>query len=281
MEIALYITGHVSREKEERIREGVMPARVFYAAPDIRAAEPVLWLGEEGLALAGRGLVLRGDLADYAPRARAQNLRTELLLRACRIKDMPEPMTVCDATAGLGEDSFVLAAAGHTVEMYEKDPVIAALLSDALDRAGNDPELAPIAARMRLREGDSIRLLRARSGQGAEPDDPDISGGRDRAPDVVYLDPMFPAKKKRSLTGKKMQLLQLLEMPCEDEEELLAAAEAANPAKIVIKRPLKGPFLGGARPDHSIEGKNIRYDVIQCALKRQAPGTDIRSRNDC
>ena len=40
-----------------------------------------------------------------------------------------------DATAGFGEDSLLLAAAGYNVELYEYDPVIAALLRDALRRA--------------------------------------------------------------------------------------------------------------------------------------------------
>ncbi|MBQ4243593.1 MAG: class I SAM-dependent methyltransferase, partial [Clostridia bacterium] len=35
-----------------------------------------------------------------------------------------------------------------------------------------------------------------------------------------------------------------------------------HPHKIVIKRPLKGPFLAGRKPDYSLQGKAIRYDCI-------------------
>ena len=40
------------------------------------------------------------------------------------------------------------------------------------------------------------------------------------------------------------------------------AAVSAGPRKIVIKRPLKGPFLAGRKPDYSITGKTIRYDCL-------------------
>ena len=84
----------------------------------------------------------------------------------------------------------------------------------------------------------------------------------DFAPDVVLLDPMFPQRQKSSLVKKKFQLLHSLESPCANEEELLDAARAAGPKKIVIKRPAKGAFLAGIKPDYSLEGKKIRYDCI-------------------
>jgi HlyD family secretion protein len=48
----------------------------------------------------------------------------------------------------------------------------------------------------------------------------------------------------------------------EDEEELLQAAREACLRKVVIKRPLKGPYLGGVKPSHSLRGKVVRYDVV-------------------
>ena len=44
--------------------------------------------------------------------------------------------------------------------------------------------------------------------------------------------------------------------------ELLDAALAAHPRKVVIKRPPKGPYLAGKKPSYSLTGKAIRYDVI-------------------
>ena len=53
-----------------------------------------------------------------------------------------------------------------------------------------------------------------------------------------------------------------METPCENEAELLEAAFDASPRKIVIKRPAKGAFLADKKPNYSIEGKAVRYDVF-------------------
>ena len=166
---------------------------------------------------------------------------------------------VVDATAGLGEDSLLLAAAGFEVTLYERDPVIAALLADALGRAANDPQLRGIVARMRLVEGDSVSALRA------------LAASDGATPDVVLLDPMFPERRKSAAVKKKFQLLHRLERPCDDEAELLAAAIAARPRKVVIKRPPKGPWLADIRPSYQIRGKAIRYDVIVPPPTQAAP----------
>ena len=200
---------------------------------------------DEGLALVGDGMVLRADFARLLPRLRADRLGRELLVRAARVRGVEAP-TAVDATAGLGEDSLLLAAAGFTVTMFEKDQVIAALLRDALERAANDSRLAGVAAHMTLVEGDSVSGLC------------DLGF----SPDVVFLDPMFPERTKSAAVKKKFQLLHHLERPCDNEGELLDAALAARPRKVVIKRPPKGPWLAGVKPSHSIAGKAVRYDVI-------------------
>lgn len=199
----------------------------------------------DGLALAGGGMVLRADFSALLPRLRPDRLGRELLVRAARVRGVEAP-TAVDATAGLGEDSLLLAAAGFTVTMFEKDPVIAALLRDALERAAANPELAPVAARMTLVEGDSVAGLR------------DLGF----SPDVVFLDPMFPERTKSAAVKKKFQLLHHLERPCDNEAELLGAALTAHPRKVVIKRPPKGPLLAGAKPSYQVAGKAVRYDVI-------------------
>ena len=81
-------------------------------------------------------------------------------------------------------------------------------------------------------------------------------------PDVVYLDPMFPARTKSAAVKKKFQLIHHLEAPCQNEGALLAAAISAGPRKVVVKRPAKGPHLAGVKPSHSLAGKAVRYDVI-------------------
>lgn len=204
---------------------------------------------ERGLALVGDGMELCGDFARLLPRLRYDRVGRELLVRAARIKGLAHP-TVVDATAGLGEDSLLLAAAGFEVTLCERDPVIAALLADTLERAAQDERLVGYAVHMHLVPGDAIETL----------------AKLDEVPDVVFLDPMFPEKRKRAATNKKLQLFQQLESPCADEEALMAAALAARPRKVVVKRPLKGPYLADVKPSSSLAGKVVRYDVIVPAV---------------
>ena len=210
-----------------------------------------LKVSRDGLSLMRDGMELRPDFAEMLPRIKQGALQREMLVKAARVKGVEAPRAV-DATAGLGEDSLLLAAAGFTVTLCEADPVIAALLEDALARASAHEVLGPIVERMHLVAGDSrIALERAGASTGAQPD-------------VVYLDPMFPGRTKTAAVKKKFQLIHGLERPTEplDEESLLQAALAAHPRKVVIKRPVKGPYLAGVKPSHAIAGKAVRYDCI-------------------
>ena len=212
---------------------------------------------ERGLVLAGDGMELYPDFDSLLPRVRPDRLSGELLVKASRIKGLTAPR-VFDATAGLGEDSFLLAAAGFEVTLCECNPVIAALLEDAFARAEQDERTAAIASRMHLAKDDSIALLYRIAASDGEP-----------GPDVVYLDPMFPARQKSAAVKKKFQLLHHLERPCANEGELMEAALAVRPRKIVVKRPPKAPHLADIKPSHALEGKAVRYDcIVPAQLKR-------------
>lgn len=205
----------------------------------------VVSVGHDGLVLEHDGLQMRADLATMVPRVRKDRLGRELLVKAAKIKGYDGPLRAVDATAGLGQDALLLAAAGFETVLFEQNPVIAALLADSLERAAGIPELAEAIARMHFFEGDSIAQLHQ----------------MEQAPDVVLLDPMFPERRKSASVKKKFQLLHLLELPCADEGELLSAAFAAHPRKVVVKRPPKGPYLAGVKPSYSLDSKAVRYDV--------------------
>ena len=196
----------------------------------------------DGVSLMGYGMRYRGDFSEMLRRLTGGRLAHEMLAHIAKTKK--ENPTAIDATAGMGEDSILLAASGYTVTMFEQNPVIAALLRDAMRRGADDPELAPILARMHLYEEDSTKSA------------PLLC----RDADLVYLDPMFPARQKSGLIGKKLQLIQKLEQPCTAEETLWQMAVALHPGKIVVKRPLKGPVLAGKVPGYTVKGKAIRYD---------------------
>ena len=248
------------------------------------------------LYLQGGGMQLCVDFSGEARRLRPDALARELLVRAARVRGACAPVVV-DATAGLGEDALLLAAAGAQVYMFEKNEVIAALLADGISRAleggcdkaeggalggapggvcegameGGGAEkksaalVAQAASRMHLSVADSVSALRAIAGArcGCAGMSGEAAGAQANInPDVIYLDPMFPARSKSAAVKKKFQLLHKLELPCENERELLEAALLTSAKKVVIKRPLKGAFLADVRPSYSLKGKAVRYDVI-------------------
>lgn len=212
----------------------------------IKDTDVVLSYTKEGVSLESDGQRLIGDFSYLKKRLLHNNLSHEMLIKAAKVKNIDYTPVIFDATAGMGEDSLLLAAAGFNVKMFERDIIIAALLKDTLRRAKEDDELREIVERMELIEGDSIKKM----------------GLLGITPDVVLLDPMFPQRQKSGLVKKKFQLIHHLEKPCEDEEELLKAAIDTKAKKIVVKRPAKGPNLSGIKPSYVIEGKTIRYDCI-------------------
>lgn len=196
----------------------------------------------KGVSLSGFGLSYQGDFENMLHRVTNGRLQHEMLAKA--VKTDQENLKAIDATAGMGEDSLLLAACGYQVTLYEQNPVIAILLKDALRRAKKNTVLKDIVSHMQLVEGDSIEHLNKRL-------DP---------VDVIYLDPMFPGRQKSGLINKKLQLIQKLEPPCSKETALFDAAMAAQPSKIIVKRPLKSPYLDERVPSYSLKGKAIRYD---------------------
>jgi len=169
------------------------------------------------------------------------------LSRACGIKQNTRP-SIIDATAGLGQDAYVLAGLGCKVLCIEQHPVLAALLSDGLSRAETaDPWLVDIVGRMELIQGLSETILMK---QHAE---------------VVYLDPMYPHQqnRKKAKVKKAMQLFREFPGTSSDEQALLNAALSAATDRVVIKRPDWASVIADSKPSYVVPGKNHRFDVYK------------------
>lgn len=177
--------------------------------------------------------------------------KKEAIARAIGLKGQ-DSLQVLDATAGLGRDAFVLASLGCVVAMIERSAVVAALLQDGLDRAAVDLTLASwLPTRMQLCHGVAKDLLG--NWQNIQPPK--------TRPDVVYLDPMFPHRKKSAAVKKDMRLFQQLLGPDEDADLLLEPALALAKKRVVVKRPSSAPFLAGKKPHIEMSGKANRFDV--------------------
>ena len=156
-------------------------------------------------------------------------------------------LKVLDATAGLGRDAFVLASLGCQMQLIERSPAVAALLADGLQRAALHPELGSwLSQRMQLHHGIASELM---------------ANWQHDKPDVVYLDPMFPHRKKSALVKKEMRLFQQLLGPDEDADALLQPALDLAQKRVVVKRPAGAPYLAARKPQLELEGKANRFDV--------------------
>ncbi len=161
----------------------------------------------------------------------------------------PGTGTVLDATAGFGQDAFLLALAGCVVTAVERSWVVAKLLRDGLRRAWADAAVAAaLGGRLRVVEADARHVLREM-----------VSGGGPR-PDVVYLDPMYPPRRKSAEVRKEMRVLRAVVGDDSDAGELLGAARRAARRHVVVKRMRLAPELapGVLR---SYVGRTTRYDV--------------------
>lgn len=148
---------------------------------------------------------------------------------------------VFDATAGLGGDAALFASRGLQVVAFERNAAVFALLEDALKRA--QERVPEPTARIALHYGDARTAL-----------------GRLPPMEVVYIDAMFPHKRKRSAaTRKELRMLQDLVGRDDDVADLLQAARAAALKRVVVKRADDTPAV--APPDVSYRGTTVRYDV--------------------
>lgn len=216
-----------------------------------------LVLDDDGLALVAAGPDAPGPIrADWtggasAHRRRFGGGRGQPLARAVGLKHGACP-TVVDATAGLGRDAFVLAGLGCEVRLVERSAAIAALLEDGLRRAAADAGIGDwVRARMRLVHADAARWLAALPAT--------------EAPDVVYLDPMYPHRRGSALVKKEMRQFRALLGDDPDADALLAPALACARRRVVVKRPRQAEPLAGRAPSFEIASPNTRYDVYVIA----------------
>ncbi|NJD26206.1 MAG: SAM-dependent methyltransferase [Betaproteobacteria bacterium] len=226
-------------------------------------ASLVLRLGAQGLQLVVPGPGAPGPVrVDFVAGALAHRVRHgggtgQMIARAVGIQPGIRP-TILDATAGLGRDAFVLAELGCRLTLIERCPAIHALLADGLQRARTSAESAAAIERMTLLPpADAIATMH---------------GWDEAAPQVVYLDPMFPHRDKSALVKKEMRLFRPLVGDDDDAPDLLAAALALASHRVVVKRPRKAPALAGPAPGYALEGKSSRFDIYP-RRSLQAPAT--------
>ena len=238
--------------------QGESPSRAREAANQLAleygnyrdAVGLILVVGETSAWLELEGVKVAVKFDSAAMQHRRKGGHNEMLGRAVGLKADRKPL-IWDATGGLGRDAFVLADLGCEVTLCERVPVLAWLLDQAVQAAavsGID-QVRGAAERISVLAGDS-KTLRA-------PTDT-----------VIYLDPMFPERKKAAAVKKEAVMLQHLADQVDDGESLWPWAWDQPVERIVVKRPLRAPILGHIRPAHTLKGKSVRFDVFTRRLER-------------
>ena len=172
---------------------------------------------------------------------RRTTLRGELA-RACGASVSHRPR-VLDAMAGIGLDGMTLSALGCTVVLIEREPMLWALLDSYL--------------RMFDGKGIDARIVHADAWDWLTDSAP-----ADRGFDVIYLDPMFPSRRKGALPGKAMQFVaELTRADSHPLNDWIELARRPPVARVVLKRRLQDPVVD--TPDWQIKGRSVRYDVYR------------------
>jgi len=163
--------------------------------------------------------------------------KAELICKAVGLTQQ-KSFNIVDATAGLGQDAFILSCYGGKVQMIEQNPLIALSLQQALIQLNKEHSM------FNLQNGNAIELL--------------------KPSEVIYLDPMYPHRQKSALSKKAMQIFQkLLKDQQTSADLLLNKARQVAMERVVVKRPAKGEFLADQKPNFSYQSKNVRFDIYR------------------
>ncbi len=191
---------------------------------------------------------LRGALAHRQQYGGGKNQPLARALGLHKRGSQQTPLNVLDATAGLARDAWVLATLGCKLTLVEQSPVLFAMIHDGIERAlrDGDPE-HQVRNFTHLVNSDSQLYLQHLD-----------AGSR---PDVIYIDPMYPERKKSALVKKYMQMLHKLIGPAQGSQALLYSARQRAKQRVVVKRPASAEPLAGIEADTQLASKKTRYDI--------------------
>lgn len=169
---------------------------------------------------------------------------------------------IWDITAGLAVDSSMLAQAGFQVVALERNKYLALMLRHARQSLlSYQKKSISESEREDKSVESSIHFLERITFVWVESKDFLSKENKDRLdPEVIYYDPMYPAKNKTALPSKEMQILREINGVNEEDVEILKKAMALGVKRVVVKRPLKAkPIL--EKPKFQLSSKLVRYDI--------------------
>ncbi len=168
-------------------------------------------------------------------RYRQQHIGKEPLLNAVKIQKKL-PKTLIDTTPGVLKDSFMLASRGIDIIAIERHPLLYVMVKQALSHTDSNID---------YHFGDTKDLL------------PHFQA------DIIYLDPMYPPKRKSAQVKKEMQILHQLIGADSDSDRLFRVAKQQK-TRLVVKRPSYAEPIANSKPSFSYATDKrgaTRYDI--------------------
>lgn len=202
----------------------------------------------------------------HAPSSKAINLNIDINSFVSQQRSFPaakhgafnqalgrKTRNIIDATGGWGGDALLMCSQGYRVVIIERHPLMALFLREAMLRLANSVWAHENAVAIPcVVESDASVYLETTAAIA----------------DCIYLDPMFPPKRKTSAaTNKYMQFLHYLLGAEGDSADLASAALATQAPRVVVKRPhyaaslLAASPAGKQLPTQQFGSKLVHYDV--------------------
>lgn len=151
--------------------------------------------------------------------------------------------TVIDMTAGWCVDAARVALSGCRITAFENDPLVYVLSHNAFEHC----RIPEIHQRLELLYGDSTQILQSQHFEA----------------DVIYMDPMYPTRKRGAASPKGIALLRELVGKAKTDnscDKMFDAAMSIKRRRVVVKRPRQAPAIHKARVG-KILSKQVRYDI--------------------
>ena len=160
------------------------------------------------------------------------------------MRGLPKDCSVVDATAGFGRDALSLATISGSILLIERLPWMIALLEDAIESVQHK-SLKNLIGKFNLISDDAKDYL---------------LNNRTRV-DAIYLDPMFP-NTGNAKAKKNIQALRDLTKEDNSSSLFFIAMELAS-SRVIVKRHKNSIYINNLKPNFSISGKTVRFDVYK------------------
>ncbi len=164
------------------------------------------------------------------------------------IGSWPKTTPLLDLCGGWGRDSLCFASWGFKVSCLERHSEVFEIVSNAFQNLKTQNTFFEnILNNITYINTDAKEFLK---------------NSNENWP-LIYLDPMYPDRKKSALGKGEMRLLKELVGDDPDKSELAQWAFEKTAKRLVIKGPKLSPsLLENIRPTHVFRGSSTRYEIF-------------------